>query len=61
VMFRLGLAEGSMRAVDIRPTLMAIAGVSSWTANAAHEADTPPDPHVAREIVGLVINGIRAR
>jgi len=59
--FQQGAAEGSMQEVDLRATLLAMTGASTWVARSDLDTETFQQAHVAREIAGLLLMGLRAR
>lgn len=59
-LFEQGLAEGSMRAVDTRATMLALTGASAWVARGDF-AEAEDSPELAAALTDLVMNGLRAR
>lgn len=56
-----GVADGSLRAVDNRATMLALAGASAWVARSGVAVSTTDGQDLASSLTDVLMNGLRAR
>lgn len=59
-LFAAGLADGSLREVDNRATMLALAGASAWVARGGVEHSPAEGEALAASLTDLLMNGLRA-